>query len=245
MRAFAKLTPLHRICQRYDQPLVAGRLIKRYKRFLADVELKDGSQVTVHCPNSGSMTGCSRPGSAVRLLPVNKLGRKTPFTWQMIRVGRIWVGVNTMLPNSLVARAAQMRALDIFAGALEVRREVKVSAHSRLDLLVTDERGPIYVEVKNVSLVEDGLAIFPDSRTERGAKHLRELMTLKAGGARAAMVYVVQRNDATAFAPAHEIDPQYAELFHQARRAGVAIRVVEARVGPAQVCLSRELPLAV
>ncbi len=236
--------PLDRVRERFPRPLVPGRLIRRYKRFLADVELKDGRTETVHCPNSGSMLGCDRPGAAVRLLPAGRPGRRTAYTWNMVRVGRIWVGIDTLLPNRLVAAAARARALDIFAGAERVRSEVKLSAHTRLDLVVEDRDGPIYVEVKNVSLVRGGVAHFPDAPTERGAKHLRELSGLARRGVRAAMVYVVQRTDARAFAPAADIDPRYAELFGLARQAGVAVRALEARVGPAQVALSRVLPLS-
>ncbi len=225
-------------------PLVPGRLIRRYQRFLAEVELADGSTVTAHCPNSGSMLGCLQAGAPVRLSPRDRPGRRTAFTWEMIRLGRHWVGINTLVPNRLAARAAELRALPLFREAGRVRREVRVSDKSRVDLMVQTPGGELYVEVKNVTLVQGGRARFPDAVTSRGARHLRELMSLVRAGKRAAMLYLVQRGDARDFAPARDIDPTYAGLFERARRQGVEMVVVRARVGPRGVRLDRLLPLA-
>lgn len=236
---------LGRVVHRYDPPLIGGRLVRRYKRFLADVELDGVGLTTVHCPNSGSMKGAMKTGARVFCSLSDNAKRKYPHTWEMCRMGRHWVGINTMLTNRLALSAAQAQALGIFAGAVEVRPEVKVSAHSRLDLLVQRADGPLYVEVKNVSMVVDGVARFPDAVTTRGAKHLEELMRLKAEGARAAMLYIVQRGDAEAFGPARDIDPAYAEGLARARAAGVEVVAVRARVSPARIVLERELPLVV
>ncbi len=225
-------------------PLVPGRLVRRYQRFLAEVDLADGTTVTAHCPNSGSMLGCLESGAPVRLSHQPRPGRRTAYTWEMIRMGRHWVGINTLVPNRLAARAAELEALPLFRGATRVRREVKVSEKSRVDLMVQTPGGELYVEVKNVTLVREGHARFPDAVTSRGAKHLRELMALVEAGKRAAMLYVVQRADARDFAPARDIDPTYAELWEQARRRGVEVVVVRARVGPRGVRLDRLLPLA-
>jgi len=227
----------------FAAPLVPGRLIRRYKRFLADVELADGRQVIAHCPNSGSMLGCMEPGAPVFLSQNSDAKRRTAYTWQMIFINQGWVGINTLVPNHLVAQAARKQALPLFQGAGEVRPEVKTSEHTRLDLLVERGQGPLYVEVKNVTLVADGAAIFPDAKTTRGAKHLIELMRLKSQGAGAAVVFVVQRMDAGAFAPAREIDPDYAALLVEARRKGVKAVVVQAKVSPREIHLLRELPL--
>jgi len=234
---------LRRACLEFDPPLVPGRLIRRYKRFLADVRLPDGSRVTAHCPNSGSMLTCLEDDAPVYLSRAANPARRTPFTWEMIYINRGWVGVNTMAPNFLVARAAEERALAIFAGARAVRREVKVGPHTRLDMVVERAKGPLYVEVKNVTMVRGGVARFPDSVTTRGAKHFETLMELKAQGADAAMLYVVQRGDAASMGPATDIDPTYAELFHRARAAGVALVAVRAEVGPTGIRLVRRLPL--
>jgi sugar fermentation stimulation protein A len=239
-------TPLPgpRVCHRFETPLVRGRLIKRYQRFLADVRLEDGRRVTAHCPNSGSMKGCLQEGAAVRLSHDPSPARRTQYTWQMIRIGRVWVGINTLLPNALVAQAAARRVLPLFREAAAVRREVKMGAHSRVDLVVdlaSDEK--LYVEVKNVTLVEDGMARFPDAVTSRGAKHLRELIRVnRTPGRRAAQCYVVQRADADRFGPAADIDPEYARWYGRARRAGVEIVVFQASVSPGRICLVRTLP---
>lgn len=235
---------LRRAFLEFDQPLVPGRLIRRYKRFLADVRLADGSRVTAHCPNSGSMLTCLEEDAPVYLSRAANPARRTPFTWEMIYINQGWVGVNTMAPNFLVARAAEERALAIFAGARAVHREVKVGPHTRLDMVVERAKGPLYVEVKNVTMVRGGVARFPDSVTTRGAKHFGTLMELKAQGADAAMLYVVQRGDAASMGPATDIDPTYAELFHQARAAGVELVAVRAEVSPTGIRLVRRLPLA-
>ncbi|BEQ16497.1 DNA/RNA nuclease SfsA [Desulfoferula mesophila] len=228
----------------FEQPLVPGRLIRRYKRFLADVRLAGGAKVTAHCPNSGSMLTCLEDDAPVYLSRASNPARRTPFTWEMIYINHGWVGVNTMAPNYLAARAAEERALKIFAGARAVRREVKVDAHTRLDMVVERAKGPLYVEVKNVTMVQGRVARFPDSVTSRGAKHLETLMRLKAHGADAAMLYVVQRGDAASMGPAKDIDPTYAKLFHQARAVGVDLVAVRAEVGPTGIRLERRLPLA-
>jgi sugar fermentation stimulation protein A len=223
--------PLNDVCYQFPAPLRAGRLIRRYQRFLADVEWLDGQLATVHCPNSGSMLGCLEPGAAVYCSPRPAPRRRTAYTWEMIAIGGRWVGINTQVPNELVAQAAEREALHFFRGALAVRREISVAAHTRLDMLVERRTGPIYVEVKNVTLVRDGRAQFPDAATARGAKHLAQLTALAGAGVETALVYVVQRQDGTAFAPAEDIDPRYAALYKQAR------------VSPESIQLVRELPL--
>ncbi|MEW5914249.1 MAG: DNA/RNA nuclease SfsA [Thermodesulfobacteriota bacterium] len=231
------------VCLDFPAPLMAGRLRRRYKRFLAEVELEDGQRVTAHCPNSGSMLGCLEEGAPVMLSRAANPARRTPYTWEMIHINGGWVGINTLLPNRLVALAAQRRALGLFRGAAQVRREVPVGAHTRLDLLVQRPAGPLYLEVKNVTLVQEGVARFPDAVTARGAKHLETLMALTAQGADTAMAYLVQRGDAGSFAPASDIDPCYAELWRRAKAAGVAMVVLAAAVSPQRVCLWRRLPL--
>lgn len=235
---------LRRASLEFDPPLVPGRLIRRYKRFLADVTLEGGEKVTVHCPNPGSMRSCLEDDAPVYLSRASNPARRTAFTWEMIFINNGWVGVNTMAPNFLAARAAEEQALRIFAGARRVRREVKVGAHTRLDLVVERAKGPLYVEVKNVTMVEQGVARFPDSVTTRGAKHLEVLMDLVGQGIQAAMLYVVQRGDVRSMGPATAIDPTYAKLFHQAREAGVALVAVQAAVSPRGIHLVRRLPLA-
>jgi sugar fermentation stimulation protein A len=154
-------TPLGKVRWRFALPLVPGKLIRRYKRFLADVELESGAVITAHCPNSGSMLGCMKDGAPVYLSPQDKPGRRTTHTWEMVRMGRSWIGINTMLPNKLALEAARLQALDLFADCDEYRGEVKVSDHSRIDLWAKGPGGEMFVEVKNVTLAADGLARFP------------------------------------------------------------------------------------
>jgi sugar fermentation stimulation protein A len=189
------------------------------------------------------MLGLDRPGAAVRLSPAPP-GRRTAYTWELARAGGVWVCINTLVPNRLALAAARARALPLFAGAREVRPEVRVSARSRVDLMARGPWGRLYVEVKSVTLVRDGLALFPDAVTSRGLRHLEELARLAAEGHRAAMLYIVQRSDAKAFAPAADIDPAYAGAYAAARTAGVEVAAVSAVAGPARVRLAGTLPAA-
>ncbi|KIX10881.1 DNA/RNA nuclease SfsA [Dethiosulfatarculus sandiegensis] len=234
---------LSRVCYTFADKLTPGRLVRRYKRFLADVTLENGSQVVAHCPNSGSMATCIEENAPVYLSPSNNPKRRTAFTWEMIYINQGWIGVNTIIPNYLAAEAARSQALPLFEGAVAVKPEHKISEHTRLDLLVEKPDGPLYVEVKNVTMMVNGRALFPDAKTTRGAKHLKELMELHKNGARTAMLYIIQRPDTNSFGPAVDKDPEYAELYHQARSQGVEIVAVEARVSPQEVRLHRLITL--
>jgi sugar fermentation stimulation protein A len=228
---------------RFPTPLVPGRLVERYQRFFADVRLTGGRLVTAHCPNSGSMLGCKEPGSPVYLSHQTGRGRKLAWTWEMVRVGRTWVGVNTLWPNRLVVEAIEDGTLGELQGYAGIRREVRVSPRSRLDLLLEGESGRCWVEVKSVTFRVGRLAAFPDAVTERGRKHLRELIRLARRGHRAALVFVVQRGDCAAFRPAYEIDPEYSRWLHRALDAGVEILPYRARVTPREITLTRRLEL--
>jgi sugar fermentation stimulation protein A len=223
--------------------LIEGQLLRRYQRFLADVELADGSVVTAHCPNSGSMRGCALPGSPVLLSRSDNAARRLPYTWELVQAGGGWVGINTALPNRLVREGIEGGVVRELQGYGRLRSEVGYgSERSRIDLLL-EEPGLCYVEVKNVTLVENGLARFPDAVTERGQKHLRELMAMAAAGARAVNFFVVQRADANAVAPADAIDPAYGKLLRQAADAGVELLAYQAKVTPAEISLTHPLPI--
>jgi sugar fermentation stimulation protein A len=216
-------------------PLVEGVLIRRYKRFLADVQLDDGTEVTAHCPNTGPMTGVLHPGGRVRLRHDPSPARKLAWTWEQAQCpgadGQpVWVGVNTALPNRLVRATVEAGLLAPWLGPIgAIRAEVPYGEgrRSRIDLLLTpapeaaDQR-PIYVEVKNTTWSEDDLALFPDTVTERGQKHLRELMALLPE-ARAVLLPCLSRGDVRRFAPGDAADPTYGELFRQALAAGVEV----------------------
>ncbi|ROR03211.1 DNA/RNA nuclease SfsA [Desulfosoma caldarium] len=222
--------------------LIPAVFLKRPNRFTAEMLMADGRRETVHCPNSGSMKGCLKVGASVRLSEASpRRGRKTAYTWEMIEIDGVWVGINTAVPNHLAAQAAEKRALPIFTDALAVRREVPAGNHSRIDLRVETPAGALWVEVKNVTLVENGTAFFPDAVTTRGTKHLEVLVEKVRAGDRAAMLYVVQRMDADRFAPADHIDPVYGRRFRWAQTQGVAVCVVQARVSPEAIVLERLL----
>ncbi|MCG8690617.1 MAG: DNA/RNA nuclease SfsA [Minwuiales bacterium] len=210
----------------FPDPLIRGRLLRRYKRFLSDVELDDGTVVTAHCANPGSMLGLKEPGSEVWLSPSRNPDRKLKFSWELIRVGDGLVGINTAHPNRLVEEAVAGDKVAELTGYESFRREVKYGKNSRIDLLLEDPaKPPCYVEVKNVHLMrEDGLAEFPDAVTKRGAKHLVELGDMVEEGHRAVMFYLVQREDCDRFAVAGDIDPDYkAELARAVGRGVEAI----------------------
>ncbi len=228
---------------RFRSPLLAGTLVRRYKRFFVDVKLRNGRVVTAHCPNSGSLRGCKVPVSPVRLSYHPDPRRSLKYTWEMIRVGKIWVGVNTLHPNRLVEDAITRGVIRELQGYDRIRREVRINLRSRLDLCLErgDER--CYVEVKNVTLEVEGAAAFPDAITERGTRHLRELIRLKRKGYRSAVVFVVQRADCVAFRPADEIDPVYGRRLRQAALIGVEILAYQARVTHRGITLCRPLPL--
>ncbi len=223
-------------------PLIPGVLIKHYKRFLADIELDDGSVATAHCPNSGSMLGCNRPGSPVMLSISPNAGRKLPYTWELVQVDGYWVGLNTMLPNRLAEEAILDGTIAELQGYERLRREVPYgSERSRIDILLEGKQGRCYVEVKNVTLVEGGLALFPDAVTERGQKHLRELMAVVRNGDRGVILFTVQRGDGTAVAPADTIDPVYGRLLREAVANGVEALAYRARVEPEAIRLTGRL----
>lgn len=221
-----------------------GRLIRRYKRFLADVELVDGTLVTAHTSNTGSMRGCAEPGSSVYLSRAENSKRKLPYTWEAIRVGRFWVSINTLLPNRLLRAACEARVLPELAEYDTVRAEVPFGEKSRLDLLL-EGASRAYVEIKNITLADGAVARFPDAVTTRGQKHLRELMKVVAQGDRAILLFFVGRADCEAVGPADAIDPEYGRLLRKAIEAGVEVLPYRARFRRRQVDLEKRLPLLI
>jgi sugar fermentation stimulation protein A len=209
---------------KFSTPLVSGRLVKRYKRFLADVLLdEDGTEVTAHCANPGSMLGLKEPGSRVWLSISDNPKRKLKYSWEVIEADGALIGINTAHPNGLVEDALKAGRVPELDGFASLRREVKYGKNSRIDILLEGGDGGLtYVEVKNVHLMrEPGLAEFPDSVTARGAKHLVEMSDMVGQGHRAAMVFLVQRPDCDRMALARDIDPNYGKAFDAARKAGV------------------------
>lgn len=229
----------------FKTPLVRGTLLRRYKRFLADVMLEDGREVTTHCANSGAMTGLNQPGTTVWLEPMEGPKRKLGFAWRLVELdGAGFVGIDASLPNRLVAEALAAGAIPRLAGYARVRPEVRYGEASRVDFVLSGEGRPdAYLEVKNVHFQRQrGLAEFPDAATARGVRHLRELAAVAAAGHRAAMLYVVQRADCASLRLAADRDPAYAAASSAARTAGVEILAHAVRIDPTGIWIDRELP---
>jgi sugar fermentation stimulation protein A len=225
--------------------LLHARLKKRYKRFLVDVELADGSRMTAHCPNTGSMRGCLAEGNPVLLSQSDNPARTYPFTLEMIEVNGCWVGVNTSRTNHLVREAIDRGVVTDFGRISAVQPEVRISEGSRLDFLLHRGEEKIYLEIKNCTLVEGRTAMFPDAVTSRGTKHLLALAELARQGHGAAVFFCVQRMDGESFAPAAHIDPVYAETLAAVVEQGVKVLAYQARVGPQEICLTHALPVRI
>jgi sugar fermentation stimulation protein A len=229
---------------RFSSPPLEGRLVRRYQRFFAEVELEGGERLVAHCANTGSLIGCQEPGSRVWLRDSGNAARKLRFTWQAVRVGRAWVNVDTSLPNRVVAEAVAAGAVPELAGYAGLRREVPYGLGSRIDLLLEDRaRGTCHVEVKCTTYAVGSLALFPDAVTERGTRHLGELARLARAGRRAVQLFFVSRADVRGFRPAEEIDPEYARALRRAARAGVEVLAYRARVEARRLELADPLPI--
>lgn len=251
---------------RRNEPILKGTLIRRRKRFLADIELEDGKTLTAMCANTGSMKTCNEPGRPVVLSDSQNEKRKYLYTWELIKMGGAWVNVNTGIPNKTVEHFIDADAIASLTGYPFIRREVKYGrdGRSRIDLLLTNDPPPkkrkkdpepvprckpnnkpdCYVEVKNTSMRDGKHSVFPDSVTTRGQKHLDELTHLvKKEGKRACMVYFCGRTDTEGFRPADEIDPEYGRLFREAMKAGVEMIPLQVKFTPKQIKLARRLPV--
>ena len=234
---------------RFPTPLVPATLIKRYKRFLADVRFENGETITAHVANPGAMTGLAAPGARVWLSKSDNPNRKLAYSWELVEVdlgsGLELVGVNTGHPNALVGAALATGAIPTLVGYDTIRREVKYGKNSRVDFLLEDaSRPPCYVEVKNVHLMRTtGLAEFPDSVTARGAKHLDELSNAVATGARAVMLFLIQIGSANRFALARDIDARYGSAYDRARRAGIEAIAWRCTITRDEIVVSAPVPL--
>ena len=223
--------------------LVSGTLIRRYKRFLADVRLKNGELVTAHCPNTGSMQGCSQPGRMVYLSVHNNPKRKYKHTWELIDMPASLVGVNTQVPNRLVFESIKTGQIPELSGYETIEREVRIGKHSRIDLMLTDSKDRrCYIEIKNCTLVTDGIAQFPDAVTTRGLKHIRELAKLNTAGFRTVMLYFIQRMDARVFRPADHIDADYGRELRRAVKKGLEIFAYDVLIDFDRIRIHHKIP---
>jgi sugar fermentation stimulation protein A len=233
-------------------PRVEARLLRRYKRFLADVELADGRELTVHCPNPGSLQGCLPERARVVLRDSANPARKLRWTLETIEVDGTWVNVDTSLPNGVVAAAVAAGRIPELAGYPELRREVRYGEASRIDLLLERPAGGgarggaerCWVEVKATTLVRGRVARFPDAVTARGRKHLEELARMAAAGDRAVILFLAGRGDVGAFEPAADIDPAWAETLARVTAQGVEVLAYGARVAPGRLALGEPLRVA-
>ncbi len=225
----------------FDPPLSTGILRKRYKRFLADITLDSGENITAHCPNTGSMLCCSTPGSRVGVSFSDNAKRKYPHTLEIVEDNGGWVGVNTARTNGIVAEALSAGKITNFQEFVSLRREVRVSPKSRLDILLDHGHHATFIEVKNCSLAKDRVAMFPDAVTKRGTKHLHELIELVTQGKQGCIFFLVQREDADYFAPATSIDPEYSAALKQAAQQGVQVVAWQAKVSPRGITIHHEL----
>ncbi len=233
---------------RFEAPVVRGTLVRRYKRFLADVVLQDGMQTTVHCPNTGSMLGCRTPGSTVWLLPASNPARKYRLGWELVEVDSgVLVGINTGRSNALVAEALDRGMIPELAGYENVRREVKApGTRSRIDFLLEGhpEDPDCYLEVKNVTAAAGGgVAFFPDAVSTRAVRHVEELARRVACGQRSAICFCVQRADVRAVQPADGIDPAYGRALRRAVASGVEAFALRADVTTTGVRLEHRIPV--
>jgi sugar fermentation stimulation protein A len=227
----------------FPVPLRPATLIRRYKRFLADIRLPDNTELTVHCPNSGSMKSCCAPGSPVYYSTSANPARKYPQTLELVYSGSAWVGINTARTNGIVAEGLENGSIKELSPIDSLVREVKTSPDCRLDLLAESGGRQSFIEVKNCTYVNHGCALFPDAVTARGTKHLLELARLVREGRRGVIVWLVQRLDADRFAPAASIDPRYAETLAAVSRQGVEMLAYQAAVRPESIDIVRSLPI--
>ena len=223
---------------KFEKKLLEGKLLRRYKRFLADVELANGENITAHCANSGRMTACQGEGWPVLLTTHNNPKRKLQFTWELVHNGKCWICVNTNRANEVAFEAVSAGDISSLQGYDTVEREKKYGKNSRIDLLLKKADELCYVEVKSVSLVHEGRYVFPDAPTERGRKHLDELMLMLEQGHRAVMLFVLMRSDGDKFKAADFIDPQYAIKLAEAKQRGVEVLVYNTAISPDGIVLT-------
>ena len=223
-------------------PLIKGTLLKRYKRFLADIKLDSGEQITAYCPNTGSMKACCEPGRFVYVSKSSNPKRKLRHTWELIDMPTSLVGVNTLIPNRLVFQTIREGLIGEIAGYDTIRREMNIGNHTRIDLVLNNETSSCYIEIKNCTLVSNGVAQFPDAVTQRGRKHLHALERLRKKGHRAVVFFFVQRMDATVFKPACEIDPAYSRALNRANKQGVEVLVYDVSIDLKGISINKPIP---
>lgn len=226
----------------YPVKLIPGILIRRYKRFLADVQLINGDTIVAHCTNTGSMKGCIEKGAPVYLSPANSTTRKTQYTWELIQIDSHWIGVNTQYANVLAANILEKKMLTGLNMYTSIKREVRWG-NSRFDIMAQNDTETCYIEVKNVTMKRGKASLFPDAVTTRGKKHLETLIEVKKHGFRAVMLYIIQRNDTHYFSVADDIDPLYGIALRKAIQSGVEVFAVNFKICPQKIEMDQILPV--
>jgi len=221
--------------------LKMGIFVKRYKRFLVDIKLNNGDIITAHCPNTGSMKNCLYPGWKVLLSESSNLKRKYKYTFEMIHNGKCWIGVNTHLTNKIILEAINEKQISEFDSYNRIKTEVPYGNNSRIDILLEDDNDKTYIEIKNVTLVEDSIFYFPDSITKRGQKHLKELILMRKNGNRAVIFFLIQRTDGNLFKPASHIDKEYSKLLSLAVKNGVEVLAYNSIINSKGISLGRKI----
>ncbi len=225
------------------QPIEYGMLIKRYKRFLADIKLDNGKFIIAHCPNSGSLKSCNIPGNKVVVSTNDNPARKLRYTWEQIQVADHWVGINTQYPNKLVWEGIKSGTIKELQNYTNFKPEVKIGNGNRIDLRLDGPQGRCYIEVKNVTFVENNRAMFPDAVTKRGQKHLIELSKISQSRQRAVLFFVVQREDGQSVTPADGIDPEFGKILRQVVLEGVEAIAYQASVTPKEILITNRVPV--
>ena len=230
---------------KFEQPLQSATLLKRYKRFLADIVTPDGEEFTLHCANTGAMTGCATPGDTVWYSTSSNAKRKYPHSWELTQTQTDdWICVNTLRANGIVADAIEAGDIPELSEYEEIKREIKYgNENSRIDILLkSNHKVDCYIEVKSVTLLDSGMGYFPDAKTQRGQKHLRELTAIAKLGLRAVLFYAVPHTGITEVTVAKEIDPDYASLLKEAHDAGVEILCYRINISEYNLTIGQQLP---
>jgi sugar fermentation stimulation protein A len=228
----------------FSTALHRGRLVKRYKRFLADVQLESGDLVTAHCPNTGSMNSCSDEGSIVWLSKNDDPHRKLKWTWEFVEIASGLIGVNTQRPNDIIAEAISHSRIQTLSGYKTLKKEVKYGSNSRIDILLEDpSHGRCFIEIKNTTMLNGEIVMFPDAVTTRGLKHLEELGKITKAGDRAVMLFFINRPDGQFFSPAEGIDPKYTKGLREAANMGVEILAIRAKSTIYEITTGDYLPI--
>jgi sugar fermentation stimulation protein A len=227
----------------FDSPLISATVVRRYKRFLVDLNLENGEPVTAHCPNTGSMASCWEDGWPAMLSKSDNPKRKYAYTWEMTHNGNCWIGINTQNPNRLAFEVITAGHIPELTGIDDLKREYKYSEKTRFDLHGVRGGKDVFIEIKNVTLKEGDAYMFPDAVTKRGLKHLNELTDIRNSGNEAVMLYIIQRTDAGVFMPAEDIDPTYASALRSAADAGVTVLAYDVNVTPKSLILGNPVPI--